>query len=93
MSVIDWSAGLTARDWADGVVDVDVDGDMGLVIATRWAPATQWYQSYVHSPTFPGIGARDWGWDTYVFSSNPGNGCWLWVPNTCTINFDIDVVY
>ena len=92
-ALVDWSAGLTASDFTGGVVDADVDGATVLIIATYWDPATQWYQSYVESPTFPGIVARDWSWDLYVNSNNPGVGCWLWVASACVLDFDVDANY
>ncbi len=92
-ALVDWSAGLTASDFTGGVVDADVDGATVLIIATYWDPATQWYQSYVESPTFPGIVARDWSWDLYVNSNNPGVGCWLWSTNAVTLNYNVVAVF
>ncbi len=99
-SIVDWSAGLTATDFATGVVDPDINvqqvgGTQDLVMVTYWYPATQWYESFVrqHDPWFPGVAARDWDWDSYVNSNNPGVGCWLWVASACVLDFDVDANY
>jgi hypothetical protein len=99
-SLVDWSNGLSATDFAMGVVDPDIDvqqigGTQARVVITYWFHETQMYQSFVRQqdPWFPGVAARDWAWEPYGFSDNPGVGVWLWVASPCTLDYDVDASY
>ena len=79
-----WTTQLTADDFTDGTVDADLDiaGADTQIIVTRWIQATQWYNSYVVTDTFPGM--VDWNYD-----SNYAHGYFLWSEGADTITFDV----
>jgi hypothetical protein len=87
-----WATVPTASMFTDGTVDaaLDIAGALTNIIATEWleAPADQWYHSYVVTDTFPGMLTHNWAWD-FGYSSQPGNGFFLWVDAAAVVTFDV----
>jgi hypothetical protein len=85
-----WTVVPTAAMWADGTIDATLLAS-DKVVATEWleAAAPQWYNSYVDITTFPGMATHNWIWDT-AYSTQPGNGLFLWLEAPAVVTFDVE---
>jgi parallel beta-helix repeat protein len=81
-----WNSPLNANNFTDGSVDSDLNlPPRNKLVATWWDAGTQWYQSYVVTPTFPGMPTKDWAYDTtYAY------GYWVWTDAAVTVTFDMN---
>jgi hypothetical protein len=87
-----WVNTPDAVEWTNSVIDADLNVPaLTKIVATEWLEdaAPQWYHSYVVTPTFPGMATHNWGWDM-SYSTQPGNGLFLWTSAAVTINFDLN---
>jgi hypothetical protein len=87
-----WTVIPTAAMFTTGVIDADLNiaGPLTTIVATEWLElaAPQWYHSYVVTDTFPGMATHNWAWD-FTYSTQPGNGFFLWVDAATAITFPV----
>jgi hypothetical protein len=83
-----WTNQPDANEFVTGVVDADVAiaGSEVQLIATWWVQATQWYNSYVYTDTFPGMATTAHNW---VYDTNYAYGYFLWTDTVETVTFPL----
>lgn len=90
-----WTITPTAQQFTNGAVSATLGIGVGgntKIVATQWlfAAAPQWYNSYVVTTTFPGMGAPyNWAWD-FAYAAQPGNGYFLWLTAPTVITFNVN---
>jgi len=81
-----WNSVLSASHFTNGNVDSDLNvPPRNKLVVTWWDSITQWYESYVVTPTFPGMPTHDWAYDTtYAY------GYWVWTDAAVQVDFDTE---
>jgi len=85
-----WNVQPMANDFVDGTVDADLNTAVGAhvkIVATWWVQATQWYNSYVQTDTFPGMAGSIHDW---TYNTNHAYGYFVWTDVADTITFDTE---
>jgi hypothetical protein len=80
--------------WTNGAISATLGIGVGgntKIVATEWleAVAPKWYNSYVVTTTFPGMATHNWLWDT-AYSTQPGNGLFLWLTAPAVVTFNVN---
>lgn len=84
---IGWGAYPLASQWAAGVIDTSgYMAGLTKIVVTTWS-TSKWYKSYVVDAGFLGMPAQDWQWMPVIYSTNPGDGFWLWVDAGGTMTY------
>jgi hypothetical protein len=81
-----WTNQPDANEFVTGIVDADlaIAGSNTKIVATWWLQATQWYNSYVYTDTFPGMATHNWVYDTtYAY------GYFIWSDEADVITFPL----
>jgi hypothetical protein len=90
---VTWTTTPTAAMFTTGAITPGLNVPaLTKIVATQWlfAAAPQWYNSYVVTTTFPGMGAPyNWAWD-FGYSQQPGNGYFLWLSAPVVITFNVN---
>jgi hypothetical protein len=81
-----WVAQPTAASFTNGGISAGLAVPaLAKIVATWWNAVPQWYNSYVVTPTFPGMATHNWVYDTaYAY------GYWVWVSAPVAVTFNVN---
>jgi len=79
-----WHNILRAQAFTNGSIAVGLNVPPRIkLVVTWWNAVPQWYNSYVVTPTFPGMASHNWNYDTtYAY------GYWVWTDAAILVTFD-----